>query len=273
MNALTSNCRSGLLWALSLSFIAGCHQFSHSSPQNRTTSLVGGEPGKAVTKAQEADVQISLARSAEQRGAFDEAIALYKSALTRDKRRADAYQRLAILHDRKGEFQQSADLYKKALAHAPGNPDIYCDMGYSLFLQRRWVESEQNLRQAIALQPNHARAHNNLGLVLAHDHHDEEALAEYRKAGNEEPQARCNLAVALTLAGRLSEAREQYQKILNADASSAVAQARLKELDTVLARGAERRAGEPLDRQLSLAKAPPTDSGNSVSSTRAGNRD
>ena len=42
----------------------------------------------------------------------------------------------------------------KALKLSPGSPDIYCDMGYSLYLQRRSAEAEMNLRQAIALDSN-----------------------------------------------------------------------------------------------------------------------
>src|SRR5919112_703888 len=86
----------------------------------------------------------------------------------RDAHRADAYLRLAILHDRQGQFRESAALYQQALTARPGDPDIYSDKGYSLYLQRRWVEAEMSLRQAIVLKPDPQRGHNNLGLVLAH---------------------------------------------------------------------------------------------------------
>ena len=206
-------------------------------------------------------MQISLGRAAEQRGAFDEAMAAYKDALTRDKRRADAYQRIAILHDRKGEFRQSAEMYQKALSLAPGNAEIYCDMGYSLFLQRRWAESERNLRQAIAAKPDFARAYNNLGLLLAQNHRDEEALAAYRKANQNEAEARGNLAAALALAGRLPDARDQYQRVLENDPKSKVAQTRLKEVDRLLARNIPPGMKGTTDRQISrvsAARAPAT---------------
>jgi Tfp pilus assembly protein PilF len=163
-------------------------------------------------------------------------MAAYREALTRDKTRADAYQRLAILHDRRGDFRRSAELYRQALEAAPGSAEIYCDKGYSLYLQRRWAEAETNLKQAIALRPDLARAHNNLGLVLAHDCRPEEALAEYRKAGNDEAQARGNLALALAVEGNVDEARAQYRLALAADPNAAGPKERLRELDALAAR-------------------------------------
>lgn len=185
-------------------------------------------------------MQVALGRAAERRGELDQAMAAYKDALKRDKNRSDAHHRLAVLHDRRGDFRQSAELYRLALAADPGNPDLYCDMGYSLYLQRRWAESETNLRQAIALRPDLARAHNNLGLVLAHNLRTEEALAEYRKAGNDEAKARSNLALAMTLDGRYDEAREQYRKIPTADPSAKVAEVRVRELDALASQSASR---------------------------------
>jgi tetratricopeptide (TPR) repeat protein len=232
--------RISRLMALGLVCLTGCQQWGQSPSHRRGLSL-GGEP-TAVTQAQEADMQFTLGRTAERRGDLDQAEAAYNDAIIRDKNRADAYQRLAILHDRRSDFGKSSELYEKALVADPGNADIYCDMGYSLYLQRRWAESERNLKQAIALRPDHARAHNNLGLVLAHNHRNEEALAEYRKAGNDEAKARSNLALALSLDGRMDEARSQYQKVLALAPADPSAHSRLKEIDALVARNAPQSA-------------------------------
>src|SRR5699024_691606 len=127
------------------------------------------------------------------------AMAAYQDALKRDSHRADAYLRLAVLNDRQGKFSESAVLYQQALAASPGDPNIFNDKGYSLYLQRRWVEAEMSLRQAVVLQPDHARAHNNLGLVLAHTGRPDLAVAEFRQGGCSEADAQINLAYALTL--------------------------------------------------------------------------
>jgi Tfp pilus assembly protein PilF len=190
-------------------------------------------------------MQVALGRVAERRGDPEQAMAAYQEALKRDKRRSDAYQRLAVLHDRKGEFRQSAELYRQALEADPGNPDIYCDQGYSLYLQRRWADAEMSMRQAIVLRPEDARAHNNLGLILAHDHRDSEAVAEFRKAGASRADAHNNMAFALTTEGRWPDARAQYRLALAADPTSERARVRLRELDTLLAKADSNRSAAP----------------------------
>ena len=133
-------------------------------------------------------MQISLGRVAEKQGELEQAMAAIRAALARDGRRADAYLRMAVLHDKQGKFRESAELYRKALALRPGDPEIFCDMGYSFYLQRRWTESEQNLRQAIAVDRDHRRAHNNLALLLVRNNRLEDALAEFRDGGSEPAQ-------------------------------------------------------------------------------------
>ena len=194
--------------------LAGCHQVP-SRPGAPSPLGFGNEPkggGTTITPAQEADVQISMGRVAEQQGDLDQAMAAYRAALDRDKSRADAYARLAILHDKQGKFRESADLYRKALALRPGDPDIFCDMGYSFYLQRRWAEAEMNLRQSLAVNPEHRRAHNNLALLLVRDNRLGDALAEFGKAGSDPVQAHMNLAFALTIDQRWESARAEYQR-------------------------------------------------------------
>jgi Tfp pilus assembly protein PilF len=206
--------------------------------------------GGAITPAQEADVQISMGRVAEQQGDLDQAMAAYRAALERDRRRADAYARMAIVYDKQGKFRESAELYHKALALQPGNPDIFCDMGYSFYLQRRWAEAGMNLRQAIAINPEHRRSHNNLALLLVRDDRLDEALAEFGKGGSNALESRMNLAFALTLDQRWESARAEYQRALEIDPSCQVAKARLAELNALAAKLDPSRGGASPGRQL-----------------------
>jgi Flp pilus assembly protein TadD len=218
--------------------LAGCQQVP-SRPAAPSFLGLGSEPkggGTTITPAQEADVEISLGRAAEQQGNLDQAMAAYRAALERDQRRADAYARLAVLNDKQGKFRESAELYRKALAVQPGDPDIFCDMGYSLYLQRRWAEAEMNLRQALAVNPEHNRAHNNLALLLVRDNRLDDALAEFRKAGSEPVQAHMNLAFALTVDQKWESARTEYLRALAIDPSCQVAKARLEQLNDLVAK-------------------------------------
>ena len=109
-------------------------------------------------------------------------------------------------------------------------------MGYSLYLQRRWAEAEMNLRQAIAFDNKHSRAHNNLALVLAQNSRLNDALSEFHKGGSNAATAHANLAFVLTMERRWEEARAQYQLALAADPSSTELKTRLEQLDTLAAK-------------------------------------
>jgi hypothetical protein len=93
-----------------------------------------------------------------------------------------------------------------------------------------------NLKQAIARDPKHLRAHSNLGLVLAHNARPEEAVAEFLKSGCDEADARENVAFVLTTERHWDEARGQYRLALQARPASESAQSRLKQLDTLVAK-------------------------------------
>jgi Tfp pilus assembly protein PilF len=183
-----------------------------------------------------ADIQVALGRSLERRGQYEEALAAYADALKRDPASGDVCLRMAILYDRQGQFNQSQEFYQKALANHPGSAYIFCDRGYSLYLQHCWTEAEMNLRQAIALQPGDVRAHNNLGLLLAHTNRGDEALVEFRRAGCKEADAQANLAFALTLDRHWAEARTHYEYALAEDNSSDHAKKGLDELNSLLAK-------------------------------------
>ena len=213
-------------------FLAGCQFPSFRSAKREAPA----DRERPLNDRQVADVQLSLARSLEKRGEIEPALKAYQQAIEKDPRRATGYWRMAILQDRQGKVEESATLYRQALKLDTKNPDLLCDYGYSLYLQRRWAESEERLRQAIALKPKHLRAHNNLGMVLAQAERADEALAEFRKAGCDTPDAHSNLAFVMTLNRRWDEAREQYELALDANPDSAVAKSGLENLETVVAK-------------------------------------
>ena len=210
--------------------LAGCQHFGHPPGRARTSPDV-----EALSPTQQADLQVALGRTLENRGEMDRAINAYRAALKQDQGRADASLRLAVLHDHQGQFRESAEFYRRALEARPGDADTYCDMGYSLYLQHRLDEAEMNLRQALAIDPGHRRGHNNLGLLLAHDDRLDEAIDEFRRGGCTPADAHLNLAFVLTVARRWPEAREHYHRALDADPSSEIARGRLRELEALIA--------------------------------------
>jgi Tfp pilus assembly protein PilF len=165
------------------------------------------------------------------RGAVEQAEDALLKAVKDDPSRADAWASLAVLADEQGKFAQSETYYSKARSLLGDTAVLCCNRGYSYYIQRRWAEAEASLRQAITLDPTNRRAHNNLGLVLAHSSRPDEALAEFRSAGCAAAAAEANLALCLTLESSFDEARRHYQLALAADPESAVAREDLRVLD------------------------------------------
>jgi Tfp pilus assembly protein PilF len=185
---------------------------------------------------QVADIQVALGRTLEQQGDLEQAQVAYLEALKQDPNRGDASARLAVLYDRQGKVSESGEYYRRATASQGENPALYCNRGYSLYLQRRWTEAEASLRQAIALAPGNQRAHNNLGLVLAHTGKATEALDEFRKAGCTDAECHVNLALALAVEGDWAGAHASYEQAASLDPGSAAARKGLQQIEELMAR-------------------------------------
>jgi Flp pilus assembly protein TadD len=203
-------------------------------------SSSAAEPMPALGTGQVADIQVALGRSLEQRGELDQAQAAYLEAVNKDPRRGEAWARLAVLNDLKGNFTASGECYRKAKLYQGENAALSCNLGYSLYLQRRWAEAERALREAIALDEARPRAHNNLGLVLAHTGRAEAAIAEFRKAGCSEAEAHANLALARAVEGNLDGARASYERAAAIDPTSVQARKGLQQITELMARAPSR---------------------------------
>lgn len=185
------------------------------------------------TDQQKIGVQMAVALSMERQGKTDEALGIYRDVIAKDKRQTTAYHRLAVLHEKQGDAASALKYYREALQCDPKNAEVQCDYGYCCYLRRDWKTGETSLRKAVELQPGLARAHNNLGLLLARTGREDEALQEFFKAGCAEPAARANLALALTIERRFPEAEQQYQRALAADPNLKPAQEGLAALRTM----------------------------------------
>lgn len=225
--------RSGWLAVagLSLALATGCSGTGTNTSVAQRDAWLFEEITDEDKKA--SDMHFAVARGLETQGNLIGAIDAYHKALERNKDRADIHQRLAVTYDRRGEHRKAQMHYQEALKLDPGNPEIFCDMGYSLYLQRKWDPSEQNFRQALAVNPNHARSHNNLGLVLAHTGRFGDALAEFHRGGCNEAECHMNIALAMAVDGNIGKAREHYKLALTANPSLQSAKEALAKLERV----------------------------------------
>jgi tetratricopeptide (TPR) repeat protein len=90
----------------------------------------------------------------------------------------------------------------------------------------RLAQAETSYREAVALDPGHARAYNNLGCVLHMQGRLDDALAAYRRALDLDPslpQANQNYASIVRDAGTLERAAEEYRRATRAHPGDAMA--------------------------------------------------
>jgi Tfp pilus assembly protein PilF len=157
------------------------------------------------------------------KGANDEgALDAYERILQLDPANYTAQRRLCVLYDRQAAWDKAEAMYRKVAKIRPNDPDVWSDWGYSYFLRagdKNWAEAEGKLRQALKINPQHARAHANLGLVLGELKRYPEAYEAFRGAQLNEAEAHCDLAFVYWTQGKLDEARAECRAARDRDSS------------------------------------------------------
>lgn len=163
--------------------------------------------------AESSERVLSMARLMERQAKYDEAQKLYQKSLDRDPKNPTAWHRMGCLAVRRGDQKEALVYFARAAQFGTESVELLNDIGYALYLQNELVPAEEKLRQALKQNPQYAEARNNLGLVLAEQKRFDEALAEFRKAGDE-ASAHSNLAFVQTKVGALDEAEKNYHRAL-----------------------------------------------------------
>jgi tetratricopeptide (TPR) repeat protein/serine/threonine protein kinase len=112
---------------------------------------------------------------------------------------------------------QAVHFHQVALALRPQSAVVYNNLGVALAVQGKQEEAVAAFGKAIALQPDYAMAHSNLGSSLKEQGKLEEALTALRKAIALKPDyapAHENLGCALHEQGKLEEAVEALLKAI-----------------------------------------------------------
>jgi len=205
----------------------------------------------------DAELRNALGWTLFQDGRSAEAVAEYKRALAVDPNHAKSHNNLALALVELGQLEEAAGHFEKSLEIEP-RAEIYSDLGFTMARLGKSEEARANYQKALALDPNCASAHfnlavafvqagkfgeaeshyrqalagkptaethNGLGYVLAQQGRADEALAEFRKAIEVNPNltpAYNNLADALAKQGKLEEAEQYYRRSLAEKPSAAV---------------------------------------------------
>jgi serine/threonine-protein kinase len=122
------------------------------------------------------------------------------------------------------QFEEAVGYDQAAVALRPDAAAAHNNLGRSLNLVKRRDEAIAEYRKAVEIDPRLAYAHANLGHCLAVKHEWDEAIIEHRKAIDINPKyARAYTQLGLTLLqkGDLDAAIEEHRKAIDMDPKSA----------------------------------------------------
>ena len=133
-------------------------------------------------------------------------------------------------HHQAGDLDRAIELYRQAVAIKPDFAEVHNNLGNALRLAGRLEEALESLRRTAKLKPDVATLYTNLGLVLADLNRFEEAATNHRRALKLQPDlalAHNNLGIALVGLSRLDEAVASYRRALTLKPDFAEAQGNL----------------------------------------------
>jgi len=120
------------------------------------------------------------------------------------------------------QWSEAVAQLSKAIALAPNNASTHLNLGTAYYMQGDADRAMGQYREAIRLSPSFTRAHFVLGLLLETRGDDRGAIDEFTATIGGDPKnldARFSLANALRRNGRVEESLTQYDEILRADPS------------------------------------------------------
>jgi Flp pilus assembly protein TadD len=132
---------------------------------------------------------------------------------------------LDLTHE--NQFEAATVEWRKAMALGPDEARVHYNLGISLARLNQHDEAILEFRKALELDPKDANTQNNLGIALMKSGKPEEAIPHLRKALELKPgdaKAYSNLGGLLADTGQLDGAIEQFGKALEVDPEDADAQ-------------------------------------------------
>ncbi len=142
-----------------------------------------------------------------------------------ERQPADEQFAVALRHHRAGRLIEAERLYRQICAADTNHVGSWHLLGV-LAHQLGRKDAADLIGRAVALKPEFAEAHNDLGVVLGAQGRFSEAIVCFEHAANLKPnyaEARLNLANALQTLGRLDQAAATYEQVLAIDPKLGIA--------------------------------------------------
>ena len=157
------------------------------------------------------------ARTSQDSGDLQAALAGYGSALEIDPNHAQAHVNLIVVNGQLERHEEVEKHYQRAVELDPSVAEAHYNFGVSRHLAADYSAAVSAFRKALAINPQDANAHNNLANALEQGGQDAEAARHYRLAIEHDPshpQANYHLGRRLAERGRYREALPPLHKAL-----------------------------------------------------------
>ena len=158
-----------------------------------------------------------------------------KMALELAPRAPDAHSAMGSLLDMEGRSRRTPKKHKaaekyhrKALDLDPKNARYHNNLGFCLFMQKRYEDAETAVQEAIRLDPGMQMAFNNLGFIYGMMDRKEDAMRAFSELGRH--VAFNNMGVVEEMKGRPLSARRYYERALREKKDFKRAEANLQAL-------------------------------------------
>jgi tetratricopeptide (TPR) repeat protein len=191
---------------------------------------------KALQKAPNPKAADNLVRKGyklHRAGKAREAEGLYRQALSKASRHADANNLFGLLCIQTRRIELAVKLIKRGLEEQPDNPQSHFNLAIALKDLGRLDEAEKHFRKCIALSPGNFEAISSLGIILRMQKKADEAIRCFRQALDLNPayaEAHCNLGLAMVEQGETKRAESCLRQALKLKPELAEAHNGLAEL-------------------------------------------
>jgi tetratricopeptide (TPR) repeat protein len=154
-----------------------------------------------------------LARAFAKLGRVDDAKSWLRKATGSNPQNYRAWYQLGLLEAENDPAAAQAS-YQKTIAIQPNFAPGQRELGMLLFKQKNYAAAVPNLEKAVALGLDDAQLHNFLGICYSQTNRLQKSIQSYRAALKLDPklaEAHLNFAYELQRAGKLSQARAEYE--------------------------------------------------------------
>ena len=149
-----------------------------------------------------AELKMNTARLEESRGHLAEAKKLYVEVHQLFPQNGECSYQLARICTLQNQHSEAAGYYELAYGTHGNNPDFLADMGYSAYLRKDYVQSENLLEQSVRLNPQNQRTVTNLAIAQAWLKKDELSFSTFRSVSSEADSLRSLAAIQVARGDR-----------------------------------------------------------------------